>query len=113
MADGIHIYNESPANSNKAEEIFAEDDRLVSTNAIFHENEILTGVTVKTFSRFNKEKIEKELKKKLEEAYPDYDITVSADNKIVHKTSKLIQDKDDKKIGKELKKLVSLLKEET
>ncbi|WP_155767534.1 hypothetical protein [Sporosarcina ureilytica] len=100
-------------NTNEAEEVFAKEDRLVSTNIIFHDEEMISGVTVKTFSRFHKEKIEKELKKKLKEAYPEFDIIVSADNKIVHKTSKLIQDKDDKNLGKELKKLVSLLKEET
>ena len=52
----------------KAEEVFINDERLTSAVAVFHENDLITGVTLKTFSRFKKEKIEKELKKKLEEA---------------------------------------------
>ena len=51
----------------KQKKVFEDDDRLISAIAIFHEKEILSGVTVKTFSRFNKAKIEKELTKKLEE----------------------------------------------
>lgn len=113
LENGVHIYNNSTATSEQAEEIFSRDDRLVSSNAIFNDNKIISGVTVKTFSRFRKEKIEKDLKKKLKEAYPEFEIVVSADNKIVHMTSKLIQDKDDKNLGKELKAIVSLLKEET
>lgn len=111
--DGVHIYNDSSTESEKAEKIFENDDRLVSANVIFYDKKIVSGVTVKTFSRFHKKKIEKDLKKKLESAYPEYEITVSADNKIVHMTAKLIQNKDNNHVEKELKKIISLLKEET
>lgn len=113
LSEGVHFHNHSTTDSTQAEKIFEEDDRLVSVNAIFYEDDLVSGVSVKTFSRFHKNKIEKELKKKLEEAYPDLHITVSADNKIVHKTSKIIQHKEQEQLGEKLEKIVSLLKEET
>ncbi len=113
LGEGVHIYNHSTADSKLAERIFEEDERLVSTNAIFHNDDLVAGMTVKTFSRFHKEKIEKELKKKLEESYPNLTVTVSADNKVVHKTSQIIQDKEEEQLDEKLKKIVSLLKEET
>ena len=76
----------------------------------FHENDLITGVTVKTFSRFKKEKIEKELKKKLEKLYPEMDVTVSADSKIWMETNKLSIQDDKKDIGKKIEKLKSLIK---
>lgn len=113
LENGNHIYNDSTVESLPAEKVFEADERLVSTATIIHHNELVSGVTVKTFSRFHKEKIEDELKKKLEEVYPEFEITVSADNKIVHQTVKIIQDKDKKELDEQLKKIVSLLKEET
>ena len=82
--------------SEKAEEVLKNDKRLTAAVTVFHENDMITGVTLKTFSRFKKEKIEKELKKKLEKLYPELDVTVSADSKIWMETKKLIE-LDDKK----------------
>lgn len=113
LENGTHIYNDSTVDSAAAEKIFEADERLVSTATIIYQNELVSGVTVKTFSRFRKDKIEEELKKKLEKEYPELDITVSADNKIVHNTVKIIQDKDKTGLDKQLKEIVSLLKEET
>lgn len=113
LEDGNHIYNDSNAESSPAEEIFEADDRIVSAATILHDQELVSGITVKTFSRFKKKKIEKELKKKLEEAYPEFEVTVSADNKIVHKTAKIIQNNDKEQLSVKLKKIVSLLKEDT
>lgn len=110
---GIHIQNDAGADLKKAEEIFVEDERLKSVVAVFHGEDLVSGVTVKTFSRFHKEKIEKELKKKLESHYPEAKITVSADNKIIQETAKLLNEKDKEKLNKKLKKIKSLLEEET
>lgn len=112
LEKGIHVYNDSTADSQPAENVFIEDKRLVSVATIIHENKLVAGVTVKTFSRFHKKKIEEELKKQLEEVYPDFEVTVSADNKIVHKTAKIIQNNDKEQLDDQLKKIVSLLKEE-
>lgn len=113
LENGNHIYNDSQSDHLAAEKIFATDDRLVSTATIIHDDKLLSGVTVKTFSRLHKQKIEDELTKKLEEAYPEHEITVSADNKIVHETVKIVQNKDKEQLDEQLKRIVSLLKEET
>ena len=110
---GFRIDNNSSEDHAKAEEVLINDKRLTSAVTVFHENDLLTGVTLKTFSRFKKEKIEKELKKKLEKSYPELDITVSADSKIWMETNKLIESDDKKDQGKKIKELKSLIKEET
>lgn len=113
LEEGVHIYNDSDSNSEPAEKILTEDQRLVSAGIIMHKGKLVSGVKVKTFSRFKKKKIEKELKGKLEEAYPNLEVTVSADNKIVHKTAEIIQNTDKEQLDNQLDKIVSLLKEDT
>ena len=112
-ASGIHVYNNTSEKAEKAEDIFANDDRLRSVFVVFNEKDLLTGTTVGTFSRFHKEKIEKELKKKLQAEYPDAKILVSADNKIVMEIKKLTETTDEKEIGKKIKHIKSHSKEET
>ena len=111
--NGFRIDNSSDQNVEKAEEVFKSDKRLTSAVTVFHENDVIAGVTLKTFSRFNKKKIENELKRKLEKLYPDLDITVSADSKIWMETKKLTKLDSKKKKGKKIKELKSLIKEET
>ncbi|WP_186669319.1 hypothetical protein [Sporosarcina sp. BP05] len=110
---GFRIDNNSSENQAKAEEVLKNDKRLTSAVTTFHENNLLTAVTLKTFSRFKKVKIEKELKEKLENGYPELDVTVSADSKIWMEMNKLIDLKDNKDKGKKIEKLKSLIKEET
>ena len=112
---GIHIQNETNVDVEKAEEVFKNDERLASVVAIFHEKEIISGVRVKTFSRFHKKKIEEELTKKLEELYEEFDVTVSTDGKFIHETAKMMDsgDKEKDKLAKKIKKLKSLSEEET
>ena len=109
----VQIQNETHADDKKVEDIILNDERLVSAVAVFHDDELISGVTVKTFSRFHKEKIEKEIKKDLEKVYPELEITVSADNKIIKETTKLLDEEDQEKLDKKLKKIKSLLEEET
>lgn len=109
----VQIQNDTNADDKKVEEVILNDKRLASAVAIFHDKELISGVTVKTFSRFRKQKIEKEVKKDLEEIYPEFDVTVSADNKIIKETTKLLNEEDKEKINKKVKKIKSLLEEET
>lgn len=110
---GFRIDNNSSEDHVKAEEVLLNDKRLTSAVTVFHENDLLTGVTLKTFSRFKKENIEKELKKKLENSYPGLDVTVSGDSKIWMEMNKLIDLEDKKDKAKKIEKLKSLIKEET
>lgn len=111
--NGIRIHNDSSEDVRKAEELFMKDNHLTAVVTVFHANDLLTGVTLKTFSRFKKEKIEKSLKEKLEKLYPELDVTVSADSKIWLETNKLINSDHEKNLGERIDKLKLLLKEET
>ena len=111
--NGIRSYDGSKEESEKAEELFKNDKRVTAAATVLHEDDVITGVSLTTFSRFNKGKIEKELKKEMEKLYPEKDVTVSADSKIWMETNKLIDSDDKKGIGKKIEKLKSLLKEET
>ena len=111
--NGFRMDNHSDEDAAKVEKVLKGDDRLASAVTVFHEDDVIAGVTLKTFSRFKKEKIEKELKGKLEKLYPDLDVTVSADAKIWMETKKLIDLESEKKKGGKIKELKSLIKEET
>lgn len=111
--NGIRIHNDSSEDARKAEEVFMKDKHLTAVVTVFHDKDLLTGVSLKTFSRFKKEKIEKNLKEKLEKIYPGLDVTVSADSKIWMETNKLIKSEHEKDIGEKIDKLKLLLKEET
>lgn len=109
----IRSYDGANGEAEKAKELFMNDKRVASAATILHENEVLAGISLKTFSRFNKDKIEKELKKELEKQYPEREVTLSADGKVWLEANKLIDSEDKKDIDKTIKKLKSLLKEET
>lgn len=109
----IRSYDGANGESEKAQELFTNDKRVVSAATIFHEDEVVAGISLKAFSRFKKDKIEKELKKELEKQYPDREVTISADSKIWMEANKLIDSDEKKDIDKTIKKLKSLLKEET
>jgi hypothetical protein len=111
--NGFRIDNSTSEDTAKAEEVLMNDERLTSAATVFHENDLIMGVTLTTFSRFKKEKIEKELKEKLEKLYPDLEITFSADGKIWMEMNKLIDQGAKKDVSKKIEKLKSLIKEET
>jgi hypothetical protein len=105
--------NHTDENTSEAKELLREDDRIKGVAALFHEDHLLVGIRVKTFSRFNKRKIANEMEKELKEAYPDLKVFVSADSKILTETNKLILKKDEKGLKKKIDKLITLAKEET
>lgn len=109
----IHISNNADMDEKKGERLIEDDDRIRNATMVFHEDYIFAGITVGTFSRFKKEKIEKELKKKLEKEYKEAEVLVSADHKFVMETNKLAQMTEDDELSKEIEKLKSLSEEET
>ena len=105
--------NHTDEETSEAEELLREDDRIKGVAALFHDDHLLVGIRVKTFSRFNKRKIADEMEKKLKKAYPDLTVFVSADSKILTETNKLILKKDEKGLKKKIDKLITLAEEET
>ncbi|MBE1556931.1 YhcN/YlaJ family sporulation lipoprotein [Sporosarcina limicola] len=113
MKNDIRVQNNSSEDPVKIKELLTKDERIKSAAVLFHERELLTAVRMKTFSRFSKRKIGKELEKKLKEYYPELNVTVSVDNKILMEMNKLMDMKKQEKVSKKIKKLKSLIKEET
>ncbi|MET3575679.1 hypothetical protein ACFFIY_08185 [Bhargavaea ullalensis] len=97
----------------RAEQVLHGEDRISSAIAVFVEEDLLIGVDVKPFSRFNKTKIEEKLKKKLEKEFPERTVTLSGDRKIYWETDKLDELKDKKKLHDKVETIKSLSKEET
>ncbi|QTD41237.1 hypothetical protein [Sporosarcina sp. Te-1] len=111
--DDFRFQNESDEAAAQAESIIRKDKRIKSAAVVFHDENLLAGIRVETFSRYKKKKIASELKKKLEEEYPDMKVTVSADSKILYETNKLIDNGKKDELGKDIDQLKLLLKEET
>lgn len=109
----IQFKNAEDRDVEKAEKIFRDEKRIEGAVAVFSEKDLLVGMQVEPFARFRKTKIEQEIHKKLEKAYPENKVTVSADLKIYREAKKLIDDKSEKKISKKIKDLKKLSKEET
>ncbi|MDN4606875.1 hypothetical protein [Sporosarcina highlanderae] len=105
--------NKSGEDSEKAKELIKKDDRIKGASALFYEDHLIVGIRVKTFDRFKKRKIAKELEKKLTKSYPDLAVLVSADSKILTETNKLILKGDEKGTKKKIHELISLTEEET
>ncbi|MEK4253262.1 YhcN/YlaJ family sporulation lipoprotein [Ureibacillus sp. FSL K6-2830] len=104
------------ANGEEVKEVAAiikNEDEINSGRAIFVEDQLLVAVQAKPWLDYKKTKIEKNLKKKLEEILPEYDITVSSDYKLYWEAQKLLKEEDSEKVKEKLEKLKKLKKEET
>ncbi|MBM7586551.1 hypothetical protein JOC86_003103 [Bacillus pakistanensis] len=82
------------------------------------DKDVLVAYKVKHLQRFHMKKIEKKMKKKLEEKYPDMDFTVSSDYKIFLETIRLKERIESKHISnkeaeKRFKEIVDLQQELT
>ena len=95
------------------EEMVKSTDEVYSSTVILIDNELLIAIQVKPWIGFKEQKVEKRLQKKIEEKYPDLNVVVSSDYKLLWESQKLIDEQDTKKITDEVKKLKKLAKEET
>lgn len=107
------IENHTDEDSKEAEDLIKKDDRIKGAATFFYDDHLIVGIRVKTFDRFNKRKIAKEVEKKLKEIYPDLSVLVSADSKVLTETNKLILQDDEKGMKKKIHALISLTEEET
>lgn len=107
------IKNDANVNTTKMEEAIRSDKRITKAVSVIYEKEIIVAIQLKTFSRFNKDKIEKKLQKEIAKHYEDLDVIVSADMKIVQEVNKINKLEDQDAIAKEIKKVKMLNKEET
>ena len=110
---GFQTLNTTTVNEDQAESLLREDPRVKNAILLFHDDRLLAGIRVNTFDRFHKRSIAKELTKDLEKMYPDFEVTLSADSKVLLETNKLIEKKNASEYTKQMKKISALVKEET
>ena len=104
--------------ANQAKENIITEEEISDVKAVNTDKELLVAIKVKQFDRFQLKKIEKKVKSDLEKMYPDYKILVSTDQKMYFELDKLEQklQKDNtsmKKLEKDIKKIKSLMKEQS
>lgn len=100
--------------SSGLEQILNKQDTINGYTSISNEEDILVAIDIKRMKRFNKEKIEKNLKKKIEEKFPDKEILVSGDLKLRWEIEKVIDEQlESEKLTKTIEEIKSLSKEET
>ncbi|MBD8035647.1 YhcN/YlaJ family sporulation lipoprotein [Solibacillus sp. A46] len=97
----------------EVEKLFEKDSDIEQVNIVVIENEIFVAMQLKPLKKWNRQKIEDRWQKKLEKQYEGSTVNVSADFKMFWESSKLMEEKNQKKMMEELKHLKKLAKEET
>ncbi|ARJ39861.1 hypothetical protein SporoP8_13825 [Sporosarcina ureae] len=110
---GTDIKNTTSYDERSIEKVLMNNEHVKLAKVLLYEDELLAGIRVNTFSRFQKKTIAGKIQKKLEREYPDLKITVSADSKILMETEKLINKKSEKSYRKKIDKIKSIEKEQT
>lgn len=109
----FRVENGTEENSSTAEQVIKDESRVKGAAVLFHEDHLLVGIRVKTFSRFNKRKIASAIEKELQKKYPELSVFVSADSKILTETTKLILNKEQIDVLEEIHELIALAEEQT
>lgn len=104
----------SDRDTSKLEQVLKEQDKIVGYQSVLDNNDVVVAIDIPRFKRFQKVKIEDEVKKAIEKEFPDKEVIVTGDIKIKWEIEKIM---DKKKKNDELKKSISdiksLSKEET
>lgn len=107
----VNEMNETDASEVKG--IIENYKDIYGGRAIFVDDQLLVAVQSKPWLDYRKTKLEKKLKNELEERFPNYDVTVSADFKLYFEAEKLLDEEDEEKVAKKVEKLKKLKEEET
>ena len=104
----------SDRDTSKLEQVLKEQDKIAGYQSVIDNNDVVVAIDIPRFKRFQKVKIEDEVKKAIEKEFPDKEVIVTGDIKIKWEIEKIV---DKKKKNDELKKSIndikSLSKEET
>ncbi len=97
----------------EVEKLFEKDSEIEQVNIVVIENELFVAMQLKPLKKWNRKKIEDRWQKKLEKQFANTTVNVSADFKMFWESTKLMEEKDQKKMMEELQHLKKLAKEET
>ena len=94
-------------------QVLVNFDSVADVISMKHKQEVIVAIKATTFQQINEQKIEKKVKKRLENYNPDLNIFVSSDQKIFIEINKLQEeaknDISNKELEKRFKKIKKLL----
>ncbi|WP_368654667.1 YhcN/YlaJ family sporulation lipoprotein [Ornithinibacillus sp. 4-3] len=96
--------------------LVSEERDVNKVQAIANEENLVIAFKVNSLKNFQLKKIKKSIKEKVEKNFPDYDVTVSTDLKIMLELNKLQEEQDtlsEDEFKQALQKIIDLEKEET
>lgn len=108
--------NQAPAN--RAKDMLREHSEITAIYAVNTDKQLLVTIEIQHMQRFKLQQLKKQLTKKLEKAFPDLTVELSADKKIVMEMEKLEKNLEQKQyskkeLKKEVKRIIDFSKEQT
>ncbi|WP_391120525.1 hypothetical protein [Psychrobacillus sp. L3] len=96
------------------EQVLKGNKSIIGYKSVTDKNNVIVAIDIRRMSRFKTEKIEKKIKKQLEEKFPDKDVLVTGDLKIKWEIEKIIKERmQTDKLKKSIDQIKSLSKEAT
>jgi len=87
--------------ANEAKEILSRNEDITKINAVNTNQTLLAAIEIKHHKRFFLQQIEEDLKKELEEAFPEMEVELSMDKKMVMETRELEEKIESNSISNE------------
>ncbi|API93718.1 hypothetical protein J32TS6_08220 [Virgibacillus pantothenticus] len=108
--------NQAPAN--RAKDMLSEHSEITAIYAVNTDKQLLATIEIEHMQRFKLQKMKKQLTKKLQKAFPDLKVELSADKKIIMEMEKLEKNLEEKQyskkeLKKEVKRIIDFSKEQT
>lgn len=104
----------SDGDTSKLEELLKEQDKIVGYQSVMDNDDVLVAIDIARLKRFQKVKIEDEVKKEIEKEFPDKEVIVTGDIKIKWEIEKIMnKEKKNEKLKKAIEEIKTLSKEET
>jgi len=103
-----------PSQDVELEKVLDEQDSIIGYKSLMDDNTLLVSIEIPTMKRFSKVKIEENIKKELENQYPNKEVIVIDDLKVRWEIEKIIEkEQESKELTKSIEKILALSKEET
>lgn len=94
--------------------VLIKEEKTSEAIGVFFDHQLVVAVQVRPLSKFGKEKVEKRITRKLKKEFPNHEVFVSSDLKIMWELKDLVKDQpSDKTLKNKLKDIQALAKEET
>ncbi|WP_277586407.1 YhcN/YlaJ family sporulation lipoprotein [Psychrobacillus antarcticus] len=101
-------------NSASLKPIMQKQETIHGYKSVINEENILVAININRFARFNKTKIEEKITKQIEKQFPERQVLVTGDQKIMWEVESIIDKKlKEEDLKKSIEKIKSLSKEET